>query len=101
MEKKKEVTDTVSKASVQDPSPVEGQAVIAGQNADETLRFLEEHEQWIEPLTPQKEKRLKRKLYTSLLLLLIFTNLMLFVSDPPLLSAIERTTDIWYTRITD
>ena len=61
---------------------MEGKAVISDQNADVTLRFLEEHQHLVEQLTPQKEKKLKRKLYTGLLLLLIFTNLMLFLWMP-------------------
>ena len=77
MANKKE-PDFVSTAQVQ-PS-VEGK-VVSDEKADVTLRFLEEHEHYVSPLTPQKEKKLLLKLYFRLVTLLIVTDLMLFVSD--------------------
>lgn len=56
--------------------------VVSDQNADITLHFLDEHAEQPAPLTRQKERRLTFKLYINVLLLLIFTNLMLFVSEP-------------------
>lgn len=48
--------------------------------ADATLRFVEEYGHTVEPLTPEGEKKLSRKLYLHVLLLVCVVNLMLFVS---------------------
>jgi hypothetical protein len=48
-------------------------------NADVTLRLLEEHGHEFGPLTPEAEKRLRRKLYWRLMTLLSAINIVLFV----------------------
>jgi hypothetical protein len=54
---------------------------ISERSADVTLRFIEQYADTVGPLTPEKEKKLRRKLYFHILTMLIITNLMLFVSD--------------------
>ena len=53
-DEEKKVSDTVTTAPVQDQNAVDRKAVISDQNADVTLRFLEEHQHLVEQLTPQK-----------------------------------------------
>lgn len=55
-------------------------AVISEKYADETLRIVEEHGDDFGPLTPEKEKALRRKLYWNVMGLLSAINLLLFVS---------------------
>ena len=83
MEDQEKKDAAVSTAQAQDQSPA---AVVSDKYTDITLHFLEEHEHLVEPLTSQKKSRLSRKLYINVLLLLIFTNLMLFI-DKSTLSA--------------
>ena len=47
--------------------------------ADVTLRLIEEHGDNVGPLTEEKEKRLRRKLYWKIMLLVSVINLTLFV----------------------
>lgn len=54
--------------------------VISEKFADETLRIVEEHGSEFGPLTPEKEKKLRRKLYWHIMGLLSAINLLLFVS---------------------
>lgn len=56
--------------------------VISEKYADETLRIVEEHGSEFGPLTPEKEKKLRRKLYWHIMALLSAINLLLFVSHP-------------------
>lgn len=49
--------------------------------ADETLRILELHGDSVGPLTPEKEKKLRHKLYWNIFGLLSAINLLLFVSS--------------------
>lgn len=48
--------------------------------ADVTLRLVEEHGDEFGPLTPEKEKRLRRKLYFYIMGLMSVINIVLFVS---------------------
>lgn len=52
--------------------------------ADATLRFVEEYGHTVEPLTPEGEKKLSRKLYLHVLLLVCVVNLMLFIDKATL-----------------
>jgi len=56
---------------------------ISERSADVTLRFIKEYGGGVGQLTPEKEKRLRWKLYFHVMTLLILINLMLFVSDLP------------------
>ncbi|KAK8067743.1 transporter PB1C11.03 [Apiospora saccharicola] len=47
--------------------------------ADVTLRLLEDHGDEFGPLIPEAEKKLRRKLYLRLMILLSAINVMLFV----------------------
>ena len=51
--------------------------------ADVTLRLVEEHGDEFGPLTPEKEKRLRRKLYFYIMGLMSVINIVLFVSINP------------------
>ena len=74
---KESKTLTTSTAS---PDESVGQGtIISESNADATLRLIEEYGNTVEPLTPEGEKRLKWKLYTRLISLLLLINLWLFV----------------------
>lgn len=48
--------------------------------ADVTLRLVEEHGDEFGPLTPEKEKKLRRKLYFYIMGLMSVINIVLFVS---------------------
>lgn len=50
--------------------------------ADVTLRLIEDHGEEFGLLTPEKEKKLRRKLYLHVMVLLCAVNLMLFVGIP-------------------
>lgn len=52
---------------------------VEERNADVTLRLLEKHGHEFGPLTPEAEKKLRRKLYLRIMLLLSAINIMLFV----------------------
>lgn len=55
-------------------------AVVSEKFADETLRLVEKYGDGFGPLTPEKEKQLRRKLYLHVMGLLSAINLLLFVS---------------------
>ncbi|KAM9873462.1 cysteine transporter (major facilitator superfamily transporter) [Verticillium dahliae] len=63
--------------------PQKGKSVEE-RNADVTLRLLEEHGDKFGPLTPEAEKKLRRKLYLRVMLLLSAVNIMLFVDKSTL-----------------
>lgn len=48
--------------------------------ADVTLRLVEDYGHTVAPLTPEGVKKLSRKLYLNIMLLLCVINLVLFVS---------------------
>lgn len=52
---------------------------IAERYADQTLRIIEDHGDEFGPLTPEKEMKLRRKLYWHVMGLLSAINLLLFV----------------------
>lgn len=53
---------------------------VAEKYADVTLRLIEDHGDEFGPLTPEKEKSLRRKLYLHIMLLISAINIILFVS---------------------
>ena len=54
---------------------------VAEKYADVTLRLVEDHGDNFGPLTPEKEKKLRRKLYLHIMVLVSAINFMLFVSE--------------------
>ncbi|PLB49758.1 permease of the major facilitator superfamily [Aspergillus steynii IBT 23096] len=52
--------------------------------ADVTLRLIEEHDDEFGPLTEEKEKRLRRKLYWNIMFLLSVINITLFIDKSTL-----------------
>ncbi|KAF9690518.1 hypothetical protein EKO04_011548 [Ascochyta lentis] len=52
---------------------------VDARNADVTLGLLEKHDHEFGPLTPEKEKELRRKIYWRLMTLLSAINIVLFV----------------------
>lgn len=61
--------------------------------ADITLRFAEEYGHTVEPMTPEKERKLKRKLYKYITALVLVINLALFVGRPLEKSNFRTTTN--------
>lgn len=59
--------------------------------ADVTLRLIEKHGDQVPELTPEAEKKLRRKLYLRLMTLLSTINIMLFVSDTFIYMVISAT----------
>lgn len=59
--------------------PQEAQTIVNEKYADVTLRILEDHGDEFGPLTPEKETKLRRKLYWHVMGLLSAINLLLFV----------------------
>ncbi|KAK7422180.1 hypothetical protein QQZ08_009648 [Neonectria magnoliae] len=59
-------------------------AVVSEKYADETLRIIEDHGDDFGPLTPEKEKLLRRKLYINVMGLLSAINLLLFIDKSTL-----------------
>ncbi|RDL40200.1 putative cysteine transporter protein [Venustampulla echinocandica] len=57
---------------------------IKEKDADVTLRFIEQHGHEVGPLTPEKEKKLRRKLYLHVMVLVSAINLILFVDKSSL-----------------
>lgn len=57
--------------------------------ADVTLRIIEDHGDEFGPLSPEMEKRLRRKLYLNIMMLLSAINIVLFVSIPAVVSWIN------------
>ncbi|KAH6994793.1 major facilitator superfamily domain-containing protein [Fusarium venenatum] len=64
-------------------SPSKGKTVTK-EYADVTLRLIEEHGDSVEPLSPEEEKRVRRKLYLRLVGLLSTINIMLFIDKSTL-----------------
>ena len=56
---------------------------VAEKYADVTLRLIEDHDDEFGPLTPEKEKSLRRKLYLHIMVLISAINIILFVSCFP------------------
>jgi hypothetical protein len=54
-------------------------AIVSEKYADVTLRLVEQYGEQFGPLTPEKEKKLRRKLYWHVMGLLSAINLLLFV----------------------
>ncbi|KAK7409657.1 hypothetical protein QQX98_008172 [Neonectria punicea] len=71
-------------ASGRSSSSVRGQTIISSRAADETLQLMEQHGADVGELTPEKLKKLKRKLYFHVLLLVTFIDFMLYVDKSTL-----------------
>ncbi|KAH7467611.1 putative transporter [Fusarium oxysporum f. sp. matthiolae] len=82
MSGEKQVDPKVANAS--SSSSVNEGAVISGRAADETLDLIEKHGHEIGELTPEKKKKLKRKIYIHVLLLVTFIDFMLYVDKSTL-----------------
>ena len=54
---------------------------VAEKYADVTLRLVEDHGNDFGPLTPEKETKLRRKLYLHIMVLVSAVNFMLFVGN--------------------
>lgn len=54
--------------------------IVAKKYADVTLEFVEKYDDSTPPLTEKEAKKLSRKLFWYIILLLWLTNLLLFVS---------------------
>jgi len=74
-------------------SPTKGKTVTK-EYADVTLRLIEEHGDSVEPLSPEQERRVRRKLYLRLVGLLSTINIMLFVCSPPRYYALSMVADV-------
>lgn len=74
-----EITETKG-ATPQVADDFSKRPAVQEKNADVTLRLLEEHGDQFGPLTPEAEKKLRRKLYLRIMTLLSAINIMLFVS---------------------
>ncbi|KFZ09125.1 hypothetical protein V502_08931 [Pseudogymnoascus sp. VKM F-4520 (FW-2644)] len=57
---------------------------VAARLADTQVAFIEKHKHSISEFTPDKEKKLRRKLYLTLVPLVMFINLMLFTDKASL-----------------
>jgi hypothetical protein len=82
-EKKDSINSEVSGLFAQNvprPGEAKHRATVQEKFADATLRFVERYGHTVEPMTRDEERRLNRKLYIHVLLLLCTINLMLFVS---------------------
>lgn len=77
-----------------DQSSSEARRIISDQAADETLRLIEEHGDDVGELTTQNERRLKRKIYLHVLLLVVIIDLMLYVGGTPCLLFSARTNQL-------
>ncbi|KAI1807814.1 putative allantoate permease of the major facilitator superfamily [Daldinia bambusicola] len=57
---------------------------VAEKYADVTLRLIEDHGDEFGPLTPEKEKALRRKLYRNIMVLISAINIILFIDKSTL-----------------
>ena len=76
------VSHTTSSAKVTDSSTVtetELPRTATEKSVDLTLRFLNENQHLVKPMTPEDEVKLKRKLYLWVVLLALVIELMLYV----------------------
>lgn len=65
---------------VSEASSTRNGKVVSESAADETLRLVEEYGDNFAPYTPEKEKKLRRKIQFHILFLICIIDLMLFVS---------------------
>lgn len=80
MAEKEKVGTTNSRIVSESETPKDTQT-IKEKYADATLRFVEQYGHSVEPLSPEGQQKLSRKLYLNVLLLVCMVNLMLFVSQ--------------------
>lgn len=65
-------------------STQQAHATVAEKYADITLKIIEDHGSEFGPLTPEKEKKLRRKLYLHIMVLLSAINIVLFIDKSTL-----------------
>lgn len=78
-DEKKVPPDAVASSPPPSPPNIAEGKTVSERYADVTLGFVKQYAHTVEPLTPEKEARLLRKLYLSIMTLLLILNLMLFV----------------------
>lgn len=80
MNEKETVEATHSRVFIAtDSEPPKDAKTIKEKYADATLRFVEQYGHSVEPLSAEGQRKLSRKLYLNVLLLVCVVNLMLFV----------------------
>lgn len=80
MNEKKTVEATNPRTFVAtDSGPPKDAKTIKEKYADATFRFVEQYSHSVEPLSAEGQRKLSRKLYLNVLLLVCVVNLMLFV----------------------
>ncbi|CEP63351.1 uncharacterized protein LALA0_S08e00430g [Lachancea lanzarotensis] len=76
---KSEARSVVSSQSISDHSPEEkGFRVVTSRDADVTLQFLRENDHLVEPITPEEERKLSRKVMWIVVGLTALINLLLY-----------------------
>ncbi|KKA21767.1 allantoate permease of the major facilitator superfamily [Rasamsonia emersonii CBS 393.64] len=83
-DEKKVPPDAVASSPPPSPPDIAEGKTVSERYADVTLGFVKQYAHTVEPLTPEKEARLLRKLYLSIMTLLLILNLMLFVDKATL-----------------
>lgn len=71
---------TVNLQTTVDDDSTSSTPIVAQKYADVTLEFVELYDESTPPLTEKEVKKLSRKLFWYIILLLTLTNLLLFVS---------------------
>lgn len=71
---------TVNLQTTVDDDSTSSTPIVAQKYADVTLEFVELYDDSTPPLTEKEVKKLSRKLFWYIILLLTLTNLLLFVS---------------------
>lgn len=72
-------SNVVCEANAPSIEPPSKGKTVTKKYADVTLRLIKEHGDHAEPLSPEEEKKVRRKLYLRLVGLLSTINIMLFV----------------------
>ncbi|SCU77536.1 LANO_0A00628g1_1 [Lachancea nothofagi CBS 11611] len=72
------VDKTVVCEPVKELEATENYKVISSRDADVTLRFLEEHDAHVEPISPERERKLSRKVVWIIVPLTMFINMVLY-----------------------
>ncbi|ESU08344.1 hypothetical protein FGSG_11571 [Fusarium graminearum PH-1] len=77
-------SNVVCEANAPSIEPPSKGKTVTKKYADVTLRLIEEHGDHAEPLSPEEEKKVRRKLYLRLVGLLSTINIMLFIDKSTL-----------------
>lgn len=73
-----EAGHVISHADEQELKNIDGYKVVSSRDADTTLKFLEEHDSQVAPITPEQERKLSRKVTWVIVSLTAFINLILY-----------------------